>query len=40
MAGDPGARLVWDNSGELTLLGDPAWLKALELLSPTPGQGR
>jgi carboxyl-terminal processing protease len=40
MAGDPGARLVWDNSGELTLLGDPAWLKALELLSPAPAQGR
>lgn len=24
---------VWDNSREVTLLGDPAWLKALELLS-------
>ncbi len=40
MAGDPGSRLVWDNSRELTLLGDAAWLKALELLSLTTGQGR
>lgn len=30
-AGDPGV-VVWDNSREVTLLGDPAWLKALELL--------
>lgn len=30
-AGEAGVA-VWDNSREVTLLGDPAWLKALELL--------
>jgi len=32
-AGEPGAA-VWENSREVTLLGDPAWLKARELLGP------
>jgi carboxyl-terminal processing protease len=39
-AGPPGSRLVWDNSRELTLLGDAPWLKALELLSPPAGRVR
>lgn len=34
VAGEAGAA-VWDNSREVTLLGDPAWLKALELLPPS-----
>ncbi|MGD9642017.1 MAG: S41 family peptidase [Elusimicrobiales bacterium] len=32
-AGEAGG-LVWDNSREVTLLGDPAWLTAQELLRP------
>lgn len=36
VAGQPGARLVWDNSREAALLGDPAYLKALELLKAAP----
>jgi carboxyl-terminal processing protease len=40
VAGEPGSRLVWDDSREVTLLGDAAWLKALELLAGAPASAR